>query len=115
MPDRRRSLDIAIPFALVGSTALAARVLLSLGVQPAIYLVPSILALLTGLARPSLLGSAGAWVGWTLGIAIGWWVGGEFVGFAGPAIYGLMTAAAPHSVASLLMLRLRERRAAGAT
>ena len=108
---RKRLVDFGLPLIAVGIGSLAARLQLAGGAAPAVYLLPVALALLTALGRPTLVGSLGAWIGWTLGIAVGASIAGEGVGLLGPAIYGLLTAAAPHAVTSLLATRLRQVRA----
>jgi hypothetical protein len=110
MTCRARLLDLLIPLSVVGPAALAARLMNSTDDgSPALYLVSSGLALLTGFWRPGLSGSIGAWIGWSAGLAVGWWIDTGDLWIGGPAAYGLIVALAPHAITSLLRKRLRSR------
>jgi hypothetical protein len=54
-------------------------------VAPALYLVPMAVAVMTGLWRPGLLGSIGAWRGWSAGVGLGWLIDTGELSLAGPA------------------------------
>ena len=108
MTIRGRILDFVIPFIAIGVTALAARLSVSAeGATAALYLVPFALAVLIGLWRPSLLGSAGAWLGWSCGVALGWFIDTGDLWFTGPAVYAFVVAFLPYAIGSLLRVRLR--------
>jgi hypothetical protein len=108
MPTRQRLLDLLVPFLAVGAAALAARLLdSSEGAIAALYLVPLGLAVMTGLWRPGLLGSVGAWLGWSAGIALGWFIDTGDLRLAAPAAYALIVAFAPHAIGSLIRVLLR--------
>jgi hypothetical protein len=108
MSNRRRLLDFVIPFTAIGASALGARLSVSSDEAAAtLYLVPLALAVLIGLWRPSLLGSVGAWLGWTCGVAIGWFIDAGDLWFGGPAVYALIVAFLPYAISALLHVRLR--------
>jgi hypothetical protein len=110
MPTRRRLLDLFLPLLAVGAAALVARLLYSgEDVAPALYLVPMAVAVMTGLWRPGLLGSIGALLGWSAGIALGWLIDTGHLWLAGPAAYGLIVAFAPHAIGSAIRVLLRPR------
>ena len=91
---------------------LAARQVLADGiVEPAIYMVPPFVALLLGLPRPTYLGSLAAWMGWTVGLAVAWWLESGEMAIGGPALYGLLAAAAPHALGTTVRSVLKQRRA----
>ena len=110
MLTRQRLLDFLIPFVAVGAAALTAR-LRPTGDEgaPALYLVLVVgIAFLTGLRRPSLIGTLGAWLGCSAGISLGWLIADGFVWLDGPAAYALIVVPA-HALATLLRTGLRPR------
>jgi hypothetical protein len=83
-------------------------------VAPELCLVPLALPVMTGLWRPGLLGSIGAWLGWSAGVTLGCLIN-TGVWLAGPAAYGLIVAFAPHAIGSAIRVLLlpREKLASG--
>ena len=98
---RKRLVDFFLPLLTIGGSALSARLLASDDGSQAFYLAPLAVAVLIGLSRPSLLGSVGAWLGWSAGVALGWLIDAGDLWFMGPAAYGLLLAFLPHALASL--------------
>jgi hypothetical protein len=98
---RRRLVDLLVSVLTVGGTALLARLLANDEGSPAFYIAPLSVAVLTGVSRPSLLGSVGAWLGWSSSVALGWLIDAGDLWLAGPAAYGLLVAFLPHDLASL--------------
>ncbi|HVL54030.1 MAG TPA: hypothetical protein VM344_07185 [Vitreimonas sp.] len=103
-----RLLDLLAPLTAVGVAALAAR-LIQPGESstPALYLAPLGLAVLTGFWRPSLLGTVGAWVGWSAGVTLASLFDTGEIALAGTAAYGLVAAFAPHAAGSLIRVLFR--------
>jgi hypothetical protein len=104
---RRRLIDFLLPFGAIGAAALIAR----LGQTgddsaPAFYLAVLGLALATGWLRPHLAGSLGAWLGCSAGVSLGWIIDSSEVWIAGPGLYAVILAAAPHAIAATLSARL---------
>ena len=108
-----RILAVAIPSVAVGLPALAARLLQASEPlepsAPALFLMPLGIALVVGLWRPSILGSIGAWLGWSAGVALGWFIVTGELWIDGPAAYALIVAFLPHAIGSSIRTLLRPR------
>jgi hypothetical protein len=110
MTNRGRLVDFVIPFVAIGASALGARLSVSGdGATAGLYLVPLALAILIGWWRPGLLGSVGAWLGWSCGVALGWYFDTGDFWLSGPAVYSFVVAFLPYAIASLLRVRLHPK------